>query len=58
MPVYNPEDSEDLSAGYPDPIGTVNLANFTELSLGTYGTETQAKDENGNLEYNEKTDYF
>lgn len=55
MPVYKAEDTQDKD----DPIiGTKNLADFTTLSLGTYGTETQAT-ENGNLVYNEKTDdYF
>ena len=54
MPVYTGVDTNDNN----DPIGTKNLADFTELSLGTYGTETQAT-ENGNLVYNEKTDdYF
>ena len=42
-----------------DVIGAINLADINTLSLGTYGTETQATDENGNLVYNKKTDdYF
>ena len=54
MPVYTGVDTQDKD----DPIGTKNLADFTELSLGTYGTETQAT-ENGNLVFNKKTeDYF
>lgn len=58
MPVYEAEDSKDLSAGYPDPIGTVNLANFTELSLGTYGTESRATDANGEVSHTVEKDYF
>lgn len=55
MPVYTALDSEDNN----DPIGTVNLADFTELSLGTYGTESRAKDDSGNDDFHTvENDYF
>lgn len=52
MPTTNREDY----AG----VGTKNLhTDFTELSLGTYGTETQAKDANGAaVSHDVTSDYF
>lgn len=55
MPVYTGVDTNDND----DPIGTKNLADFTTLSLGTYGTETQATDANGAaVSHVVENDYF
>lgn len=40
-------------------VGTKNLhTDFTELSLGTYGTESRATDANGEVSHNVEKDYF
>ncbi|MGM9870092.1 MAG: family 10 glycosylhydrolase [Sodaliphilus sp.] len=55
MPVYKGIDTSDND----DPIGTVNLADFTELSLGTYGTESRAKKDTGeDASHEVDNDYF
>ena len=42
-----------------DIVGTKNLhTDFTELSLGTYGTESRATDANGEVSHNVEKDYF
>ncbi len=42
-----------------DGVGTKNLhTDFTELSLGTYGTESRATDANGEVSHNVEKDYF
>lgn len=51
MPTTNREDY----AG----VGTKNLhTDFTELSLGTYGTESRATDANGEVSHTVEKDYF
>ena len=42
-----------------DGVGTKNLhTDFTELSLGTYGTESRATDANGEVSHTVEKDYF